>query len=177
MGSLPHTTKDSHAAQVLLDNEYYPELFSRHYCKHKEELLQRMVRRGTGTTEESPDLKDCVKWRSDKKEWWIHPTDEWVAHHLTNKGKDINLAYHKNFKIHTTGAPARGTNKTRTIGTSGRHVTKIGLQSFLLKQLGIQRAHITSISLAKVPKPTATEKKPHESDEQASEHTQIISRR
>ena len=43
MGPLPHTTKDIHVAQVLLDNEYYPELFSRH-CKHKEELLQRMVR-------------------------------------------------------------------------------------------------------------------------------------
>ena len=74
MGSLPHTTKDSHVAQVLLDNEYYPELFSRH-CKHKEELQQRMIRRGAGTTD-SPDLKDCVKWRNDKKEWWIHPTDE-----------------------------------------------------------------------------------------------------
>jgi hypothetical protein len=132
-----------------------------------------MVRRGAGTTEESPDLKDCVKWRNDKKEWWIHPTDKWVAHHLTNKGKDINLAYHKNFKIHSTGA-ARGTNKTWTIGTSGRHVTRTGLQNFLLKQLGIERAHITSIALAKVPKPTATEEKPHESDEQASEQTQII---
>jgi hypothetical protein len=91
------------------------------------------------------------------------------------KGKtSINLAYHKNFKIHSTGA-ARGTNKTWTIGTSGRHVTKTGLQSFLLKQLGIERAHITSIALAKVPKPTAMEEEPHESDQHdAGEQTQII---
>jgi hypothetical protein len=37
------------------------------------------------------------------------------------------------------------------IGTSGRHVTKTGLQCFLLKQSGMERAHSTSIALAKAP--------------------------
>ena len=67
----------------MINNGYSIEHFT-HHSKHQQHTNKLIEQYSTLTTTEKPKY---VKWRNDKKEWWIHTKEEWVANHILNRDK------------------------------------------------------------------------------------------
>ena len=91
----PHSKlTQHHIASLLIQNGYHGSLFTHHTKNHTaiEDTVQNLLMDNmsdlTPNNEDSYEtISRSIKWRNDKKEWWIHAKHAWVAHHMINKGK------------------------------------------------------------------------------------------
>jgi len=129
-------------AKLLIHNGYHHS----HFTHHTKCLSQahQIMQEYTPLVDEST-ISKAVKWRNDKKEWWIHTAHEWVAHHMINKGRVTNDEDITLTPCTDDAAKSFDPNEW-IIETRGRRLTPNTLTTHLCSKLTIPKQHITKIT-------------------------------
>ena len=134
----------------LLRNNGYDRTCVQHHSKHKQRIIEDLLRNDVG--EENINgftLADGIKWRNDKKEYWLHTTNKEVANHVRDKGKGLprtgNITWITMSQLDEIHVP----EKTWRIGTRDGTLKTATVRAYLAKILGIPTKEIHSIDKTK----------------------------
>ena len=131
----------SHIAELLIQNGYHHSFFTHHTkcLQQANETIESLFSHGNHKDLIQDTISKSIKWRNDKKEWWIHTKYDWVANHILTKGKPL---YGLDYRIQNMHGKQDNEPDVWEIKYTGPKITSKNMLKILTTKLFIPKEHI-----------------------------------